>query len=158
MLKLNNILLPVDFSETSLAATRYGIEFARRFEAKLHLLHVIEDPVIYLPMFESNPIPSQKEFEEYAQTRLDNWILEEDRKGYESSTRWIHGSPFAEIVRDASVNDIDMIVMATHGRGLAAHLLMGSVAEKVVRKATCPVLTVRPDGHQFIHPANGEVK
>ena len=62
------------------------------------------------------------------------------------------GPPFLEIVRYAKENEIDMIVLGTHGRGGLAHMLMGSVAEKVVRKAPCPVLTVRPEGHQFEMP------
>ena len=62
------------------------------------------------------------------------------------------GTPFVEIVRHAKENDVDLIVMGTHGRTGLVHALIGSVAEKVVRKAPCPVLTVRPEGHQFIMP------
>jgi len=147
MITLDNILLPTDFSEPSLEATRYAVELACRFEAKLHLLHVIEDPAIYIPMFESFPLPSREEFETYAQTRLENWVIPDDDQQCESICRWVHGSPFVEILRDARENDIDLVVIGTHGRGFAKHLLMGSVAEKVVRKAPCPVLTVRPSGH-----------
>ena len=152
MIVLRNILLPTDFSESALQATRYALELARRFQAKLHLLHVIEDPVVYLPMFESFPLPSRQDFEQFAQTRLENWILPEDQQGLELVYRWAHGRPFVEIVRDAKANDVDLIVLGTHGRGVAAQLLMGSVAEKVIQKAHCPVLTVRPEGHQFVHP------
>lgn len=154
MIELKNILLPTDFSESALTATRYALELAKRFGAKLHLLHVIEDPVVYLPMFESFPLPSREEFEAFAKTRLENWVLPEDGQGCELVFRWVHGTPFYEILKDAKQNDIDMIVVGTHGRGLTAHLLMGTVAEKVVRKAPCPVLTVRPEGHQFIHPTD----
>ena len=62
------------------------------------------------------------------------------------------GTPFLEIIRYAKEKDIDMIVMGTHGRSGLVHMLMGSVAEKVVRKAPCPVLTVRPEGHKFVMP------
>lgn len=153
MIRLQKILVPTDFSEPALEATRYGVEFARRFGAELQLLHVIEDPVVYFAMFESNPLPSKGEFETYAQTRLDNWILPEDAAGIEISRQWVHGSPFVEIIRFGRAQHSDLIVMGTHGRSLAAHLLLGSVAERVVRKAPCPVLTVRPEGHQFVHPA-----
>jgi len=156
MIELKSILLPTDFSETALAATRYGIEFARRFQASLHLLHVIEDPVVYLPMFESYPLPSRGDFENYAQTALDNWIVDEDVSDIDIRRNWVHGSPFVEIMRYAREQENDLIIVGTHGRGFTAHLLMGSVAEKVVRKAPCPVLTVRPEGHQFIHPTTGE--
>ena len=152
MLKLQNILLPTDFSETALQATRYALELATRFGARLHLLHVIEDPVVYMPMFEGFPLPSRDEFETFARTRLENWILPEDRAGIELEYRWVHGTPFVEVVRDADAHDIDLIVMGTHGRGRVKQLLMGSVAEKVIQKAACPVLTVRPEGHQFVHP------
>ncbi len=154
MIELKDILVPTDFSESSLTATKYALELAKRFEAKLHLLHVIEDPVVYLPMFESFPMPARSEFEEYAQTRLENWILPDDLGDCELQFRWVHGTPFVEILRDAKQNDIDLIVLGTHGHGLAAQLLLGNVAEKVVRKASCPVLTVRPAGHQFIHPVD----
>lgn len=153
MIELNTILLPTDFSEPALAATRYALEFAKRFDATLHLLHVIEDPVVYVPIFESYPLPSREEFQQFAQTRLDNWILPGDREGCDIEARWVHGRTFVEILRYAKNHNADLIVMGTHGRGVAAQLLLGSVAEKVVRKAACPVLTVRPEGHQFVHPA-----
>ncbi|GAB4156303.1 MAG: universal stress protein [Planctomycetaceae bacterium] len=152
MIDIQNILLPLDFSEASLLATKYGAELASRFSAKLHLLHVIEDPKVYLPMFDSSPMPSRQEFEEYAQGRLDAWVLPENADHLMVERRWVHGNPVAEIIRDAREQTIDLIVMGTHGRGFAAHVLMGSVAEKVVRKAPCPVLTVRPNEHEFIHP------
>ncbi|MEX0714956.1 MAG: universal stress protein [Planctomycetaceae bacterium] len=157
MIELRSILLPTDFSEPSLAATRYAVEFARRFGAKLHLLHVIEDPVVYLPMFESYALPSRDEFEQFAQTRLDNWILPDDAEGLEIARHWVHGTPVVEIVRAIEREAIDLVVIGTHGRGFAAHLLIGSLAEKIVRKAPCPVLTVRPDEHQFVHPAQATV-
>jgi universal stress protein A len=64
----------------------------------------------------------------------------------------VEGSPKAEIVRYARKQDIDLIVLATHGRTGLSHVLMGSVAESIVRTAPCPVLTVRPEGHQFVMP------
>jgi nucleotide-binding universal stress UspA family protein len=152
MIRLSNILLPTDFSDASLTATRYAVQLAKRFSSRLHVLHVIEDPVVYLPMFESYPLPSREEFELYAQTRLDNWIVEDDADHLDQITHWVHGTPFLEILKYAKEESADMIVLGTHGRGLAAHLLLGSVAERIVRKAPCPVLTVRPEGHQFVHP------
>lgn len=152
MIELKRILLPTDFSEPSLQATQYAVELAKRFRATLHVLNVIEDPVIHLPMLESIPLPSREEFETYSQTRLDNWILPDDAEELDVETRWVHGRPFVEIIRAAKELNVDLIVVGTHGRNAAAHLLMGSVAEKVVRKAPCPVLTVRPEGHQFVMP------
>jgi nucleotide-binding universal stress UspA family protein len=151
MIDLKNLLLPVDFSEPSLKATEYALSLAHKFGATLHLLHVIEDPVVYLPMFESYPIPTREQFETYAQDRLENWIPAGEAEGIRIEPRFRHGRPHVEIVEYAEENRIDLIVMGTHGRGLAAHLLMGSVAEKIVRKAPCPVLTVHFSGKQFVH-------
>ena len=152
MIQIDNILVPIDFSEPSLAATRYGLELAARFQAKVHLLHVIEDPAIYLPALKSFQMPSRDDFEADAQTRLDKWLSSEDFAHCEMERRWVHGVSIVEILRYANEQVIDLIVLGTHGGGLASHLLLGSVAEKVVRKAPCPVLTVRPEGHQFLHP------
>ena len=152
MISIKNILLPVDFSEPCFEATKYAVELAEKFDATLHLLHVIVDPVVYLPMFESNPLPSHEEFESYAQQQLDAWIADQDKSRCTTETHWIHGSPFVEIVKFARGTETDLIVIGTHGRGPVTHLLMGSVAERVVRKANCPVLTVRPKGHQFVTP------
>lgn len=151
MIGLRNLLLPVDFSEPSLKATEYALSLAGRFRATLHLLHVIEDPVVYLPMFESYPVPTREQFETYAQDRLENWIAAEDSEGLKLELQWVHGKPFIEITKYAKENNIDLIVMGTHGRGAVSHLLLGSVAEKIVRKSPCPVLTVHPQGHQFVH-------
>ncbi|MBW3538683.1 MAG: universal stress protein [Planctomycetes bacterium] len=153
MIELKNILLPTDFSEPSLASARYALELARRFGSRVHLLYVIEDPQVFLPPFEHQAIPSRDELEAFARDALDAWELPEGAEGCDIVRRFRHGTPFTQIINDARENDIDLIVLGTHGRGAMAHLLMGSVAEKVVRKAPCPVLTVRPEGHQFIHPA-----
>lgn len=152
MLALQNVLLPTDFSEPSLRATDYALEFCDRFGATLHLLHVIEDPVVYLPMFESYPTPTREQFEIYARDRLENWIAEDVRGDHKIVIHWAHGKPFIEIVRYAKEKEIDLIVMGTHGRGAIRHMLLGSVADKVVRNAPCAVLTVHPEGHQFVHP------
>ena len=150
MIQLKNVLLPVDFSEPSLKATEYAVELAHRFGASLHLLHVIEDPVVYLPMFESYPLPTREQFETYAQVRLENWVPDADAEGLNLEFHWRHGAPHVEVIDYAQDSSIDLIVMGTHGRGIAGHLLLGSVAEKVIRKAPCPVLTVHHRGHQFV--------
>ena len=152
MIQIRNVLFPLDFSEVSEQASRYAAELAHRFGAKLHLLHVIEDPVVYLPMFETYSVPTKDEFEAFAQARLDGWMPPEGMESVDVERRWRHGTPFVQIIHDAREHNADLIVIGTHGRGAAAHLLMGSTAEKVVRKAPCPVLTVRPEGHQFVHP------
>jgi len=156
MIEIKKILIPTDFSETSQAATKYAVELAKKFNAKIYLLNVIEDPIVYMPMFESYALPPKEDFENFAETRLDNWILDEDKGDLEIETKWVHGNPFVDILKFAKREDVDLIVVGTHGRSFTVHLLLGSVAEKVVRKASCPVLTVRPQGHQFIHPEAAE--
>ena len=81
------------------------------------------------------------------------FLTDAERQKYSAEIVTLIGSPFLEIVSYAKAKDIDLIVMGTHGRGPIAHMLMGSVAEKVVRKAPCPVLTVRHPEHEFIEQA-----
>jgi len=87
-----------------------------------------------------------------ARERLQNLLTEVDRDRFKAELVTRRGSPFVEIVRYAKDRDIDLIVMGTHGRGPIAHMLLGSVAEQVVRKAPCPVLTVRHPEHEFVMP------
>ena len=140
---LKNIVLPTDFSEPTLAATRYAVTLAKRFDATLHLLHVIEDPLMLAPIFESVPLPPRQSFETYAQDRLENWIPIADRDDLKLELHWFHGHPFTRIIEFAADHRMDLIVMGTHGRSLVSHAILGSVAEKVVRHAPCPVMTVR---------------
>ena len=98
MIELKNILLPTDFSEPSLEAARYGVELGRRFGATLHLLHVIEDPVVYFPPFENQAIPTKDEREAVARTALEGWELPEGADQCPIERRWRHGTPFVQIV------------------------------------------------------------
>ncbi|HUG17786.1 MAG TPA: universal stress protein [Planctomycetaceae bacterium] len=150
MIQFKQILVPTDFSEPSQTATRYALELAKKFGSKVHLLYVIEDPMFSFPAF-GGYSPDTSELEAYAKAGLDSWIADEDAAGLQIERRFVHGSAFLSILRDSSQHNIDLIVMGTHGRGFTHHLLMGSVAEKVVRKATCPVLTIRPEGYRFKH-------
>ncbi len=154
MLNLQRVLVPVDFSEFGRHALKYGCEFARRFGAELHLLHVVEDVYPIVP--EAGLVmPAQgdylAELQANARTSLDNVPPEEWRHNLPNVVRSVEsGTPFLEIVRYASEHKIDLIVIGTHGRTGLVHMLMGSVAEKIVRKSPCPVLTVRPEGHDFV--------
>jgi len=148
MIDLHDILCPTDFSEPSRVATAYALEFARTFDARLHLLYVIEDPLLYSPMF-GGYAPKAEDLEAYAKTALENWILSEDAVGVEIDFRFVHGRAYTGILHQAAENGVDLIVMGTHGRGFLPHLLLGSVAERVVRHAPCPVLTVRPGGFGY---------
>jgi nucleotide-binding universal stress UspA family protein len=154
MITLKAILVPTDFSEPSASALKYTRAFAEQFDSAIHLLHVLEDPFVYAPTSEGYMVPPNliEEMEAGARERLEASLTAEERARFKAQLVLKHGSPFVEIVRYARENDVDMIVMGTHGRGPIAHMLLGSVAEKVVRKATCPVLTVRSPEHEFVMP------
>jgi len=150
MIELKRILLPTDLSECSERARSYACELAKRFAAELHVLHVV--PPISVPGY-VGPVPDEwLHPEDGARQALEAW----DDPAFEelgSVQRFVvTGTPFVEIVRHARESDVDLIVIGTHGRSGLTHALLGSVTEKVVRKAPCPVLTVRPEGHQFVMP------
>jgi nucleotide-binding universal stress UspA family protein len=135
---ITSILVPVDFSETSDAALHYAIEMGRVFGARLYLLHVPGETGEH---FEANfPIG---QFTTVGRERLANELASEESALLRPEYAIRIGTPVDEIIRYAGARDIDMIVMGTHGRTGVAHLLMGSVAEQVVRRAPCPVLLVR---------------
>jgi nucleotide-binding universal stress UspA family protein len=95
----------------------------------------------------------QQELDEAARKQLDELLIDSDGSGPPTRRAVLTSvSPFSTIVGYAADNDIDLIVMGTHGRGGFAHLMMGSVAERVVRLAPCPVLTVRHPEHEFVRP------
>ncbi len=151
MISLKKIMVPTDFSEHSSKAVRYGEELALKFNAELVLIHVMEiAPILYTEgaVF---PFESTKAMTDAAIKHLEQVVVESDNLVKVSRTV-VEGSPFVEIVRQAKENSVDLIVIGTHGRGAIAHMLMGSVAEKVVRKAPCPVLVVRDEEHDFILP------
>jgi nucleotide-binding universal stress UspA family protein len=152
---LERILVPTDFSDPADVALRYATGFADAFGARLHLLHVIE-PWVAQQWAASLALVPGFDFEAEARTRsesaLEQVLTRNERERYAARLVTVTGAPFAEIVSYARREDIDLIVMGTHGRGTLAHLLIGSVAENVVRKAPCPVLTVRHPEHEFVAP------
>lgn len=157
MIRLDRILVPVDFSDSSTSAQKYGVALAERFGSEIHLIHVLQDLVALSPEPGlSFPPPGEylQELMESAKRSLANLPSADDGNATEQPVirEVIQGAPFLEIIRYAKKHEIDLIVMGTHGRGGLAHVLLGSVAEKVVRKAGCPVLTIRPEGHQFVMP------
>jgi nucleotide-binding universal stress UspA family protein len=151
MIHLKNILVPSDFSDCSDAAVRYGLALSHAFNARLHLLHVVQDP--YTQPWAAEAFPTAlgdllAGWQEQAEVRLRNSVPHHDRANVDITCTV--ATPFAAIVDYARCKDIDLIVVGTHGRGAVAHMLLGSVAEKIVRRAPCPVLTVRHPQHEFV--------
>jgi len=155
MIELKRILLPTDFSDFSRTATRYACDLTGKFDSELHLLHVCQDLVAMVPepgLAFPPPGEYMQELQESAEGALKDFLDPNWAEGKSIVREVRQGPPFLEIIRYAKKVDIDLIVIGTHGRSGLAHALLGSVAEKVVRKSPCPVLTVRPDGHQFSMP------
>ena len=162
MIALKRILVATDFSEASHAAVRYGLALARKFESQLHVLHAAGRQDVQV-MVERQRV-------------IDEFLRESDQPAvHHNAARELMadlltapdgttvpaecvlrasgpGGPYVEIVRYASEREIDLIVVGTHGRGFIGHMFMGSVAEKVVRNAPCPVLTVHHPQHEFVLP------
>ncbi len=156
MIQLNRILVPTDFSDFSRPAIDYGCAIAARFGAQLHLLHVVPDPAML--------VPESHAFSAEAMQAQSAALMEDAKQRIElmPGGNWDNGKPvvrevrtgavFMEIIDYAKSMDIDLVVIGTHGRTGLMHVLLGSVAEKIVRKSPCPVLTVKPQGHQFVMP------
>lgn len=153
-IRIQRILLPTDFSTNSATATEYACELATKFDAELHVLHTLEIRPIATPDFGMGlALPRYTEESRAAVEKALSGLLDANwSKGQKVVRAIVEGSPVKEIVNYARTQNIDLIVISTHGRTGLAHVLMGSVAENVVRTAPCPVLTVRPAGHQFVMP------
>jgi nucleotide-binding universal stress UspA family protein len=156
VIEIKSILAPTDFSAHSELSVRYACQIAERLSSELHLLHILSeilpagpDPLL-MPVM---PAEYYKDEEERARHTLDRLL--EPRWGKPASVvkavRW--GSPVDSIVSYALDHRIDMIVIATHGRTGLSHVLLGSVAERIVREAPCPVLTIRD--HKRARSAGG---
>lgn len=142
---INKILVPIDFSDYSKNALKYAVDFAKNFKAKIYLIYVIE-PIIYPADFSIGqvtiPTPDV-DMHARAQSELDSLARSFTESSVEVETIIKSGKPFVEINETATEKNIDLIIIATHGHTGVEHLLFGSTAEKVVRKAPCPVLTLR---------------
>jgi nucleotide-binding universal stress UspA family protein len=156
MITLKNILVATDFSEPSDAALKYGRALAQNFKATLHVVHVVGNvsSIVYGAEAYAASIPEmQQEVEDAARKQLDDLLVDNDTHALPTRRVLVtSNAPAVAIVDYAGRERIDLIITGTHGRGGVAHLLMGSVAERVVRTAPCPVLTVRHPEHEFVIP------
>ena len=155
MIDLRRILVPTDFSKFSQVALTYGVALAEKFGSELVLLHVVQDLALFIPEAVAIPPavgPTVEQFTAAAHEALERLVRENGLEDRPVRREVREGTPFYEIVRLAREEAIDLIVMGTHGHTGLAHVLLGSVSERVVRKAPCPVLTVRHPEHEFVHP------
>ncbi|MEW5806110.1 MAG: universal stress protein [Acidobacteriota bacterium] len=154
MIDLKKIMATTDFSSYSRHAFTYAETLAKEFRARLYIIHVVEDK---LPTFVS----------EYTAVPLADIIESQEKKAWEDLKKFVEsevdksievelivarGTPYVEIIKAAREKEIDLIVVATYGRNILSHTLFGSTAERVVRKAPCPVLSVKHPEHEFIMP------
>jgi len=147
------ILCPVDFSEFTGEIIQYAHDIAKKYGAELHVLHVIPNLTYYTP-YESFLTPENL-------IAVEKGIQDEVERDFTKALKHVDvkvakvvrtGVAFVEIIDYAKSESIDLIVMGTHGRSAIEHILIGNVAEKVVRKSPCPVMTIRPKGKEFKMP------
>jgi nucleotide-binding universal stress UspA family protein len=153
-MQIKTILFPTDFSNGARAAMDHAISLAKDYKAKLILLYVIQDISIaewYIPSSISAG-ELVEDMQKSAWQEMDKWIAEVSLQVKDVEKMVVRGVPFVEIIRTAKERNADLIVIGTHGRTGIDHMLFGSTAEKVVRKAACPVLTVRIAGMEFKMP------
>jgi len=155
-IEIRRILYPTDFSDLGLHALKYARDFAASHHATLHCLHVVDEAYQYLVSVgpDSVPIgPPTEDLVNAAEKHMDAFVAEHlADTPFPVTSKVIAGRPFMAIIQYARDHAIDMIVIATHGRTGLKHVLLGSVAEKVVRKAPCPVLSIRHPEQKFVMP------
>lgn len=141
---IKSILVPVDFSSNSARALEYAHTLATRFNASLHLIHVCEVPSVTTGSMDAYAIAYSNWSQQLGDEAERELVkLLPTLTGVAVTTEVLFGSPARALVTAASNRKTDLIVMGTHGHGPLMHALMGNVAERVVRTAPCPVLTVR---------------
>ena len=153
-MQIKTILFPTDFSNGARAAMDHAASLAKDYQAKLILLYVIQDISIaewYIPSSLSVG-DLVEDMRKSAWQEMDKWFAEVSKQVKDVEKMVVRGVPFVEIIQTAKEKSADLIVIGTHGRTGIDHMLFGSTAEKVVRKASCPVLTVRIAGKEFKMP------
>lgn len=158
MISIKNVLVATDFSPASETALMYGRALARTFEGTLHVIHVVDNLAGHLALGEAAlasiaPLDLQADIEAAGRRSLEDAIQEDDRRELHAVPVLGTGtSPAKEIVNYAREAAIDIVIVGATGRGMLDRMLMGSVADKVVRSAPCPVLAVRNPEHEFVLP------
>ena len=158
---IRRIVVPVDFSDCSMEAWEYAVQVAKRLQATLTLLHVLE-PVSYGLDFTLSHARDEHKMRERLETRLSDMVELLKSQGLTGKYAFRGGTPADSILENTAGGDCDLIVMGTHGRRGISHFASGSVAEAVLRRAACPVLTVKSPkfspGHRQLQAAGGVPK
>lgn len=149
MITIASILCPVDFSEASNNAIRYASELARSMGSKVYLLNVVEPRAMAADMA-LNYIPVEEELEKAAEEDLQPILRQVLDAGITAQAEVMIGNPADVILQQAADWDVNLLIMGSHGKTGLSRLLMGSVAEAVVRRAACPVLIVKAKEKEFI--------
>ena len=145
MKQFDKILFANDFSENSEHAFDYALTLAKQFNSRLTIIHVINEPVdlrgFYVPHISFEKL--EKEIEEGAEKMMQKFCRTKVKDYTNYETLIVAGIPYEEILKKASEGQVSLIVLGTQGRKGIDHFLFGSTAERVVRNALCPVMTVR---------------
>ena len=148
MVSIRQILVPTDFSEPADAALNYARALAEKFRSHLHVFHVVPQPFVYPWGTEISTVPLadlMAQSEALSNTRLAELIPKDQAPAGGLTTSTAVGTPVDRILDYIKASNIDLVVMGTHGRGPVGHLLLGSVAERIVRRSPVPVLTMKGD-------------
>lgn len=157
MLRIESILCPLDFSDFSTKAYEYAQSLARQYEAKLILAHIVQPVFSAYPSYVYPDMVNDiyQDLRAHAEEQLKEFARSHARHGVQVVNVVREGAVTETILALAEAEAVDLIVMGTHGRHGFDRLLLGSVTEKVLRKARCPVLAVRAPAHDFVVPTNG---
>ncbi|MEO8480851.1 MAG: universal stress protein [Acidobacteriota bacterium] len=159
MIALKHVLVATDFEPASESALTYGRALARAFHGRLTLVHVTEDIVAKLlaaaatSAYAGDLRKAQADLQADTLSRLEALLSDEDRRDLQAQAISLTSNSIAGAIVDcAESSRADLLILGTHGRGMVRHLMLGTVAERVVRTAPCPVLTVRHPEHEFVLP------
>lgn len=154
-MKFHKVLCPVDFSDSSNRAVQHALELARVFESEMILLHVIDSQFMstYIAADIPNYLPGLDQLRQNAEQELNALLkkCQRDFPGVNVSATTVEGVPVMKIVETADELNADLICMGTHGRTGISHLLIGSVAEKVIRAVHCPILICKNPSQEYLH-------
>jgi nucleotide-binding universal stress UspA family protein len=155
MIKFRRILFPTDFSPPAKHALDYAISLALEHEAKLFVLHVVEDIGFSSP-FTLSSFPATLEYQQgqeaIARAELEKVVSSQLKRQLQVEEMLVRGKPYVEITKAAKEKHVDLVVIATHGKPDPKHVHLGSTAERVVRLALCPVLVIRDPDNVAVMP------